>query len=186
MYQESKDQIDLIVFGEKVPAGTVTNLTKTIRSMNQTIPVFVFTKQSESRLSRAHQMAGVDDLLNIADFDTPLFSWTFTSTLEQAVLKKKAAQYDILQERLLSANDALRHIMHEINNPLSVIRLALYHLDKPDLAKNKQKTFMKLLIDNLEKIDMQMKDLHVIRRQLSGEKLPRAKMFSRKLLLSSV
>ncbi len=185
VYDECQDRIDLAVFGEKVAPGTVVQLAKLIRSRDLTVPLFVLTKQSEAHVSRAFHQAGIDDMLNIADFNTPLFAWTFTSTLEQAVLKKKAEQYDVLHQRLLLAGDLLRHVMHDINNPLSVIRLALYHLDKPGLTKNKEKTFLKLLVDNLERIDAQMKDLYEVRRELDGEKASRPKFLNRKVQLLS-
>lgn len=178
LFKDSASQLDLILFGEKITPSVIVQTSKMIRSRNLTIPIFALTKQSEARVPRNYQRAGVDDLINVADIDSPLFSWAFVSTIEHVVLKKKAREYDSLHRRLRTFNESLAFVMHEINNPLSVIRLALYHLENPKLAENKRETFIKLLVDNLERIESQMNELRLIRRELSGEPQTRSKILT--------
>ncbi|MBI1807762.1 MAG: hypothetical protein HYR76_12000 [Ignavibacteria bacterium] len=178
VFKDSANQLDLILIGEKISPSTIVQTTKMVRSRNLTIPIFALTKQSEARVPRNYQRAGVDDMINIADIDSPLFSWTFVSTVEHVVLKKKAREYDVLHRQLRSVNDSLAYIMHEINNPLSVIRLALYHLDNPELPGHKRDTFLKLLVDNLERVESQMNELRLIRRDLGGEPTTRTKILT--------
>ena len=178
LFKDIANQLDLILLGEKMSPALIVQTAKMIRSRNLTIPIFAMTKQSEARVPLNFQRAGVDDLLNVADIDSPLFSWTFVSTIEHVVLKKKAREYDSLHRRLRTFNESLAFVMHEINNPLSVIRLALYHLENPKLAENKRETFIKLLVDNLERIESQMNELRLIRRDLSGEPQTRSKILT--------
>ncbi|MBI5020606.1 MAG: hypothetical protein HZB59_04155 [Ignavibacteriales bacterium] len=179
-FKDVADQIDVILFGEKVRPSRIIELTKLFRSYNTVIPIFLLTNQSEARVQRKYRIAGVDDTLNISEIETPLFQWTFTSTVEHAVLKKKAKEYDVLNNRLRSINESLATFMHDMNNPISVIRLAMYHLDNPDVANDKRETFLKILVSNVEKLDLQMQDLRNIRRQLSDKKSQTAKILSLK------
>jgi signal transduction histidine kinase len=169
-YRDSVGQVDIIIIGAGITPGTVVSLTKMFRSYNPAVPVFVLSRNGERKVPRLFAAVGVDGTLDAGDMGTPLFVWSFISTVEQVVLKKKAKEYDALHERLRSANSALATFVHDINNPLSVIRLALYHLETPGLPKQKRDTFFKLLLENLERIDSHMKSLALIRRQLGGKK----------------
>ena len=160
---------DVVLFGESTPSSSVAQLAKLFRSRGFTIPLLMLTKQSEARVPRNLQKAGVDDMLNIAEIDSPLFSWTLMSTLKQAEVRKKAEEFDVIRNRLQTVNQSLAFIEHEINNPLGVIRLALYHLEKPNLAKKKKETFFKLLADSVKKVNTQMEELQEVRRQLGED-----------------
>lgn len=178
LFLDNPDQFDIVIFGDKVSPNIVAQTTRAIRARNLILPIFVLTRQSEARMPKNFKGAGVDDMVNVAEIDSPLFSWTFMSVVEQAVLKKKAREYDGMYRRLRTISDSLGALIHEINNPLSVIRLAMYHLENPELSRAKRETFFKLLMDNLEKVDSRMKELHVIRRQMGGESVPHAKILS--------
>jgi signal transduction histidine kinase len=159
--------IGAIVFGEKVSSSTVVQYSRTFRTRGVQCPILVLTRQSEAGVPRNYQRAGVDDVLNASDMQTPLFSWMFTSTLRQAEMRKKAKEFDALQSRLASANHSLAFITHEINNPLSVIRLALYHLEAPDLTRARREVLLRMVADNIEKVHTQLDQLRGLRRLLA-------------------
>jgi signal transduction histidine kinase len=163
------ETVDVVLFGEKVPPATVLNMTKKFRLIGLSSPILMLTRQSEARVPQKYKKVGVDDMLNIAEIQTPLFLWTFQSTMTQIADRNKAKEFDIVKDRLRRASKSLAFVTHEINNPLSVIRLALYHLESGKLPQNKKKVFFKLLVDNIEKVDAQMKELYSIRRQLSSD-----------------
>ncbi len=167
-FADDIDHFDVILFGEQVVARIVIRLIKIFRSHNSVTPIFILTKQSEARVARKYRTIGVDDMLNIADIDTPLFSWSFMSAIEQAMLRRKASEYNVLQRRLKQFNSALSSLVHDINDPLGVIRLAMYHLDNSNLPLEKKDIFLKMLINNIERLDTQMKELRTIRRQLNS------------------
>ena len=175
---ESKARLDVILFGDKIPATVVVKLTKIFRGFDTIIPVFILSKQSEAQVPRNYRKVGVDDVINIAEIETPLFSWTFMSAVEHAILKKKAREYDVIHKRLMHTNESLANLMHDINNPLSVIRLTMYHLEDLLLPADKKGMFLKLLVSSFEKIDAHMKELRAIRRQLNGERISSAKILS--------
>lgn len=172
------EQIDVIMFSERVSSLAVVQLTKLFRERKPTVPIFILTKESEVHLSRKYQSAGVDDVLNVAEIDTPLFSWSFTSAIENAILKKKAKAYDAIHIRLQNVNQELTSLIHDINNPLSVIRLALYQLENPDLPKERRATFVKLLVENLKRIEGRMGKLYDIRRKISSNGVSGMGIFS--------
>jgi len=184
IFKDAGDRLDVILFSKQISSSAILHLTKIFRAHNTIVPIFILSKQSEAKVPRKYNKVGVDDVLNIAEINTPLFGWTFMSAVEHAILKKKAKEYDVLYHRLKATNDSLASLMHEINNPLSVIRLAMYHLEDPNLPVGKKETFLKILLGSLEKIDIHMKELRSIRRQLNFEKAPSAKILSIKPALN--
>jgi signal transduction histidine kinase len=165
---EVSRKADAIVFGEKLPTSTVVQFSRSVRERGVRAPILVLTKQSEAGVPRNYQKAGVDDMFNVAEMKTPLFSWTFMSTLRNAETKKKAKEFDTLQDRLKSANQTLAFITHEINNPLSVIRLALYHLQGDAASKGRRDALFQMLSENVDKVNKQLDQLRSVRRLLGN------------------
>jgi hypothetical protein len=160
---------DVIAFGEKLSPKVVADMAKLFRSVGVKAPMLMLTNQSEARLPQLLDQAGIDDMLNIAEMNTPLFVWTFQSLLEHVEVRKKLKDYDVLRFRLKHIDESLGELMHKINNPLSVIRLTLYHLENPNLAPDKREVFFKLLVEHVKKIDGHMDELRSIRRQLGKD-----------------
>lgn len=163
------NDFDVVLFGEKTPPKIVAEMARSFRSTGVKVPMLMLTNQSEARLPESLDQAGVDDMLNIAEMNTPLFVWTLQSLLEQVEVRKKLKDYDVLRFRLKHIDESLGELMHKINNPLSVIRLTLYHLENPNLAPDKREVFFKLLVDHVKKIDAHMDELRGIRRQLGKD-----------------
>ena len=163
------EDIDVIFIGEKTSPSAASTLGRTLRSRYPKAAIFMLTKESEARLSRKLDEAGIDDMLNIAEMRTPLFAWTFTSVLEHAEAKKKVKDYDVLRHRLKHLDTSLGDVMHKISNPLSVIRLSCYHLENPNLTKDKRELFFKLMMENVKKIDAYMNELRAVRRRLGED-----------------
>jgi signal transduction histidine kinase len=170
-YRDVMGRIDAIVFGESVSSKAIIQFTQLFRSYGIIVPVFILRKQSEAQVPGKLRKAGVDDVLNIVEIDTPLFSWTFVSAVEHALLKRKAREFDGLHRRLKTTSDALATMIHAVNTPLSIVRLAMYHLEDPALPADKRDTFLRILVSGLQKIDLHMKDLSSIRRLLNGEQV---------------
>lgn len=158
---------DVIFLGEKLSRKKVIEWTGKLRAMGYGCPLLLLTRQSEARLPAAYHEAGVDDLLNIADISTPLFSWTFTSTIRAIIERRKASEYDYLRDRLNSIKRSLSTLMHDLNTPLSVIRLAVYHLEHSKPPRAKRDLYHSLMIENVERIEDKLKDLYHIRRLLT-------------------
>jgi signal transduction histidine kinase len=182
-FTDVSDRLDTVLFGERIAPSVVLALARVFHTKKPALPIFVLTKQSEARLPRKYMQAGVDDVLNVADFGTPLFSWTFTSAVENATLRKKARAYDVLHHRLRLVSHSLATLIHDITNPLGIVRLALYLLEKPELPQEKQETFFKLLIDNLKRLEGRMSMLYTIRRQIDGNGTTSAKILAFKPLV---
>src|SRR5713101_9936723 len=89
-FEEASGTAGAIVFGEKIAPSTVVQMARSVRERGVQVPIFILTRQSEAGVPRNYQRAGVDDVFNAAEMNTPLFSWTFMSTLRQAQTKKKA------------------------------------------------------------------------------------------------
>lgn len=161
---------DVILLGESMSKRKVIEHSGKLRARGFACPILLLTKQSEARLSPTFQRAGVDDFLNIAEIGTPLFSWTFTSTLRQINERRKASEYDYLRDRLSAIKRSLSSLMHDLNNPLSVIRLAVYHLENSKPSKTRRDLYYSLMIENVERIEEKLKELYHIRRLLTIEK----------------
>lgn len=166
--QDIANQLDLLLINETIPVASIIRLVQDFRTRSTIVPVFLLSKVSESGISRKLRNAGVDGVVNSVELETPLSSWTFMSIIEHTMRKRKAREYDILHSRVKNINQSLSNLVHDINNPLSVVRLAVYHLEKTDVSADKRETFLRLLVNNLDKLDTQLKELTVIRRQLNG------------------
>jgi nitrogen-specific signal transduction histidine kinase len=162
------NQLDLLLINETIPAASILRLVQDFRVRNTVVPIFLLSKISEPGISRKMRNAGVDGVVNSVELETPLSSWTFMSIIEHTMRKRKAREYDVLHNRMKSINESLSNLVHDINNPLSVVRLAVYHLEQMDVNAEKRETFLRLLVNNLDKLDTQLKELTVIRRQLNG------------------
>ena len=164
---------DLVLFGVRVTSKAIVRLTTMIRGSGSVVPIFVLTPESESGISREFKKAGVDDMLNVAELSTPLIAWTFMSSLKQAEVKKKASEFDVLRDRIKDINDTLARITHDINNPLSIIRLAMYHLENLDLTPERRQSLFKIISDNIDRVHSQTEQLRTVRRHLgNGAPLP--------------
>lgn len=161
---------DVVLIGEKLPRRRIIEQSGRLRARGITCPILLLTRESEARLQPDYVEAGVDDLLNIADISTPLFSWTFTSTIQQIVERRKAAEYDYLRDRLRAIKRSISTLIHDLNNPLSVIRLAVYHLEHSNPSKKKRDLYHSLMVENVERIEGKLKELYHIRRLLRVEK----------------
>ena len=161
---------DVILIGEKLSRKKVLEWSAKLRSMGYGCPILLLTRQSEARLPAAFHEAGVDDLLNIADISTPLFSWTFSSTIQAVVERRKASEYDYLRDRLNAIKRSLSALMHELNTPLSIIRLAVYHLENSNPTRGKRDLYHSVMVENIERIESKLKDLYHIRRLMTIER----------------
>jgi len=168
IFQDIANQLDLLLFNETIPAAAIIRLARDFRSRSTVVPIFLLSRISEPGISRKMRDAGIDGVVNSVELETPLSSWTFMSIIEHTMRKRKAREYDVLRNRVRNINKSLANLMHDINNPLSVVRLAVYHLEKTDIPEDKKETFLRLLVNNLDKLDAHLKELTVIRRQLNG------------------
>jgi DNA-binding response OmpR family regulator len=172
---------DVFVLSEQLPAVSVMRIARTVRAQGATLPILLLTKESEARVPSRMQHAGVDDMLNLAEINSPVFLWTFMSIIRQAEFRKKAEEFDGVRQRLQTLDQSLSAITHEINNPLSVIRLAIYNLQRPGIAEEKKALFLQLLMENVIRVDDQMKKLHEVRSQLGENTTAITRMLTAKL-----
>lgn len=160
---------DIIIFGYRLTEKTVLRMTSMIRDHGYTNTVFVLAKEYNAGIPQRYKKAGVDERLSINELKSPLLSWTLMSAMRMAEVRKKAGEFDSIKHRMLNLADTLAFITHEINNPLSVIRLALYHLQTYQLDDGRRDMLMKILNDNIDKVQQQMDELRTVRRQMGGK-----------------
>ena len=170
--------IDAILFGEKTPRAVVVDLTTSFRAREIKIPILLLSRQSEARLHRELRRVGVDDILNIAEMNTPLFSWTFQSLIDQIETRKKAKEYEVLRHRMQSVDGSMGTIIHDLNSPLSVLRLATHQLLNNELADEKRSAYLKLLADNIDRLDIHMDELRDLRKSIGQDSSVLAKILS--------
>ena len=164
---------DVVLIGEKVARTKAIEHSEKFRSVGVLCPILLLTNESEAKIPSTMADAGVDDILQLADINTPLFPWTFMSTMRQIIERRKAVEYNYMKQRCHTVKESLATFTHDMNNPLSVMRLAVYHLENSKLSREKTEFFYKLLIDNVEKIEDKMKDLYAIRRLLMTDRIIR-------------
>jgi DNA-binding NtrC family response regulator len=163
VFRSAKKSIDVILFGEKIPAATILRLTKKFRRKNSGLNVIIFTRQSEAHISTKFQRAGVDDILNVMEINTPVFGWTFISTLQHTGMKKKAEEFETIRERLAQVNRQLEDITGEMTKPIGNLRTATKAIN------GKRPAISKILEENIMLMEDHLSELHEIREQLDKE-----------------
>lgn len=158
-----------IVLSDRLPGTVVARTARFIRKHNFVAPIVLLSGEVETRLTARLQHAGVDDILYIAEIDTPVFWWSFMSIVRQAQARMKARDFDTVRNRLAALHESLGTIAHDMNNPLSVIRLAVYNLQREELVGDKRTLLLKLLADNLTRVDLQIKKLNDVHARLAED-----------------
>jgi nitrogen-specific signal transduction histidine kinase len=157
---------DLVLIGEKNTSSKSSHIAKLLRRNNYSMPILLLTIQSEAKLSHTQSVSGIDDVLNIAEITLPTFSWTLTSVLKKSELQKKAEEFDELRHELIDFNTQLSEITHEINNPLGVIRLALFQIQNKLGSDANFIKYIQMINDNTSKIESQIKQLREVREKM--------------------
>ncbi|MBU1298345.1 MAG: hypothetical protein KJ963_06305 [Bacteroidetes bacterium] len=160
---------DVALIGEKVSETKGIQITKYLRSQKFRMPIIHLTNIAEASLTHPQQNAGADDILNITEIDSPIFSWTFNSILKKADVTKKAEEFDLILQSFVEINKCLADITHEINNPLGIIRLALFQLQSKDITDEKKAQYLQVVNDSIGKIEDQIKSLRLIREKMKSE-----------------
>jgi signal transduction histidine kinase len=159
---------DIVLIGEKNSTQKAIHAAKLLRENGYSMPLLLLTNISEAKLSHNEKNAGIDDVLDIVEIASPTFSWTLTSLLKKSEINKKAEEFDAIRRNFIAINSQLADITHEINNPLGVIRLALFQLQsKIGTDENVQK-YLPMINDNLSKIDNQIKMLRETREKMKS------------------
>ena len=169
MLRKVEDDIRAVVFGAHLSFQVVGQCARTLRENGIAVPMFVLREGSGTVIPKDLRKLGVDEVLDVAELDSPVFSWTFMSLLRQAENRRKASAFDTINGRMEDLKESLAFITHEIVNPLSVIRLGLYHLQNFNISGEKREELLKLLLENAEKIQAQMEELRSVRSTLREE-----------------
>jgi signal transduction histidine kinase len=177
---------EIVILGHRLTEKSILRLTSLVRMQGSSMPVFVLTKEYDAGIPQRYKKAGVDEMLNINELKTPLLSWTLASSLKVAEVRKKAGEFDLMKNRMTTISETLAFITHEINNPLSIMRLALYHLQTYQMEEDRRKMLIKLLSENIDKVQAQMEELRLVRRQIGGKVMGEGIPLSHKNVLSSV
>ncbi len=167
---EAKSPIyDLVFIGENIDQNKAIQIANSLRGKNFRMPLILLTSQSEAVLTQSQKSAGIDHILNIAEIPLPTFSWTFSSLLKESEVQKKAEEFDTIRVKIRSINSVLAHITHEINNPLGVIRLALFQLQSKSKADEYTAKYVKMISDNVNKLEEQVQALRSAREEMRTE-----------------
>lgn len=162
-FRKLKKNLEVVLFGDKVPVAVVLRLTKHFRKQSPHLHVLVLTRQSEARPSAQMKHAGVDDFLNVMELNTPVFGWTFQSLLLHTGMRKKAAEYEEIQERLQEVNRSLHELSREMGNPIGNIRAAVKALN------GHQQKVSVILKKNIALMEEQLRELFELGNRLGKE-----------------
>ena len=118
---------------------------------------------AQQKISRLWQKAG---RLKGGKAEGPEAADCFLSAFSPCSLQVQSGSRLYVQSRLKDANEILAMIAHEINNPLIVIRLALFHLENPEMTKSRRIALFRMLSENVDRVDTQVEQLRHVRRIL--------------------
>ncbi len=158
--------VRVVLYGPGVGLRAITAWARSLHENGITAPMFVLREGNETVIPKNLRRVGIEDVLNVAELDTPVFWWTFMSMLRQAEGRRKANAFDSMADQLDELGKTLALITHEVNSPLSIIRLGLYHLQNLDNSPEKRQSVIKLLSESTERIQAQMEELRSVRRGL--------------------
>ncbi len=160
---ETASASDIVIFGLRTTRQSVIRIASLLRGAGMSLPIFVVTREFEMGVPSNFKKAGVDEMLNVSELQTPLISWTFESSLKQAEVRKKAKDFDHINGRLSGMLKDLAFISHEVTNSLSVMRLAMYHLEHYEGTPQRREMLSKLIGENIDKIQTHIEGLRKVR-----------------------
>lgn len=79
---------------------------------------------------------------------------------------------DDLILRIAELQAGIRKSIHDINNPLGVIRMAAYYLKTVQSDKEKREHYCTVINESIDKLDADLKRLRALAEPLPGEKPP--------------
>jgi nitrogen-specific signal transduction histidine kinase len=79
---------------------------------------------------------------------------------------------DELLLRIAELHAGIRKSIHDINNPLGVIRMAAYYLKTVQADAEKREHYCTVINDSIDKLEADLKRLRALANPLPGEKLP--------------
>lgn len=71
-------------------------------------------------------------------------------------------------EQLENLKNGIREVSHEINNPLGIIRMAVYFLQTSNPPEEKKMEYFKAIDEGLERIEQSLQQLKLLREQPSS------------------
>ncbi len=74
---------------------------------------------------------------------------------------------DDAAEKLENLKNGIREISHDINNPLGIIRMAVYFLQTTHPTEEKQKEYFKIIDEGLGRIEHSLQQLKALRENPS-------------------
>ena len=74
-----------------------------------------------------------------------------------------------LEEQLENLKAGVREISHEINNPLGIIRMAVYFLQSTNPVGEKREHYFKFIDEGLERIEQSLQQLKYLRENPSAK-----------------
>lgn len=172
---------DVVLFGEQIPEVQAVRLGRQIRRQGRTMPLIMFTKIRDAEVSAKLARAGFDDMLNLAELRSPLFSWTFMSLVKQAEVRKKAHEFEEIRYTLQVLSKELAAITYDINNLLHVLRLFTYNLEHLAHDHAKRADYINMLNSNITKVEAQIQRLMEIRQRIGEEEAILSKVLSARL-----
>lgn len=169
---------DLILIGELIDIPDTINTSKTLRQNSFYMPIILLTQVQDSKLTIQQIEAGIDDYLNIYELESETFAWSITSLIQKSEIKQKAEEFEAIRGKIINLYTELARITHQINNPLGVMRLAIFQLQKKVDNDESLLKYIQMISDNIDKIETQIIDLRKVREEMHREQTILRKILS--------
>ncbi len=178
-----KDKIpiyDLVLIGELIEPKETIKISGLLRQSGFYMPLILLTQVQDTKLTIQQIEAGIDDCLNVYEFESETFAWSLTSLIQKSEIKQKAEEFETIRAKILSLYTALAKITHEINNPLGVMRLAIFQIKNKSNNDESLNKYIQMISDNIDKIESQISDLRKVREEMQVEQTILRKILSLK------
>lgn len=80
----------------------------------------------------------------------------------------KPQQSRALAERIENLRAGIRDVAHEINNPLGIIRMAVYFLQTTNPEREKRENYFRVIEEGLQRIEHNLQRLKALREDPSA------------------
>jgi CheY-like chemotaxis protein len=140
----SRKMYDVILLGEKLSESMIVKLARLLRKKGSAAHIILLTRNTDEEISPRLRRAGIDDLLNVAEINTPIFGWTFLSTLSYADSRKGAEGFLALQKRLHTIHDSMKHVSNGMRAPIRLLRALLSKMKGQELTDRARKTVLSM------------------------------------------
>jgi len=159
---ETQKDIDLILMDYFLPGDNGLEVTRLLRERGVQIPIVFLTTNKNLTVAVEVMKLGVEDYLVKEEVLTPILGEAIVGVIEQTQWRKRLAELEMSKRRLEAIQELTVTLSHEINNPLTTLKLTVDALLKSHPNDDSTK-YLTIMRESILRIEEKVQKLRALR-----------------------